>query len=184
MKLSKVSWLFLIIGVFVIAIVALGAVRSRQIVEQRQLNQELFSAQTKLNGLQIEQLTVKKTALEKQLNDTRAQSKTDRELLSQPIDSLEIGNTLFRLATTYGVQVAEVTSAGTSAVNLEGVKGMALSINTKVRGDVTPLVRFISQLNNELKTGVVKQADITIPAAAGEKPTANIQLAIYTYQES
>jgi len=183
MKLSKASWLFLIIGVFAIAIVALGAVRSKQVVEQRELSQELATAQVKLSGMQIEQLTVKKTALEKQLNDTMAQSKTDRELLSQPIDSLEIGNALFRLATAYGVQVTEVTSSGTSAVNLEGVKCSALSINARVKGDVTPLVSFISELNSELKTGVIKQVDITIPAAAGDKPTANIQLSIYTYQE-
>jgi len=93
------------------------------------------------------------------------------------------GNALFRLATAYGVQVTEVTSSETSAVNLEGVKCTALSINARVKGDVTPLVSFISELNNELKTGVIKQADITIPAAAEDKPTATIQLSIYTYQE-
>jgi hypothetical protein len=184
MKFSKVSLLFLIIGVFLIAIVGLGAVRSKQLVQQRDLNKELTTAQIKLGGLQVDQLTQKQDGLEKQLSDTMAQSKTDRELLSQPADTLAIGDTLFKLAQANGVEVVEVTSPGLTPANLEGVKCSALDINAKIKGDVLNLVNFIKDLNAALKTGIVKQVDITIsPATTGGAPTANIQLSVYTYQE-
>lgn len=184
MRLSKTSWLFLLIGIFIIALVGLGAVRSKQVVQQRQLNQELVTAQVKLNGFQIDQLTQKKTDLEKQLSQTLSQSETDRKLLSQPIDSIEIGNTLFRLAGTYGIKVTEVKSPGTTSVNLEKVKCSVLALTAKAEGDVPALVSFVSKLNDELTTGVVKSVEITIPdPTTGDKPTVNIQLSIYTYQE-
>ena len=184
MKFSKASLLFLIIGVFIIAIVGLGAVRSKQLVKQKDLNKELTTAQIKLKSLQVEQLTQKQDNLESQLSDTMAQSKTDRELLTQPIDALEIGDTLFTLAQANGVEVIEVTSPGLAAANLEGVKCAAQGMNARIQGEVPNLVNFIKQLNDALETGVVKQVDITLPSAAtGGLPTANIQLSIYTYQE-
>jgi len=184
MKFSKVSLLFLIVGVFIIAIVGLGAVRSKQLVQQRDLNKELTTSQIKLKGLQVDQLAQKQDELEKLLSDTMAQSKTDRELLSQPIDTLEIGNTLFKLAQANGVEVVEVNSPALAAANLEGVKCSVQGINTRVKGDVPNLVTFIKQLNGTLDTGIVKQADITVPSAPTVgMPTANIQLSIYTYQK-
>jgi len=45
MKLSKTGWLIIIIGVFVIILAGLGTVRSQQVREQDQLNEEYtFSA--------------------------------------------------------------------------------------------------------------------------------------------
>jgi uncharacterized membrane-anchored protein YhcB (DUF1043 family) len=64
LKLSKTSWLFLTIGIFIIMFVGLGAVRFQQINQQNQLNEELALAEAKLNEFQLEQLSSQKGELE------------------------------------------------------------------------------------------------------------------------
>jgi len=183
LKLSKTSWLFLAIGIFIIALVGLGAVRSNQVARQNQLDQELTQAQLRLKGFQIEQLSQRKRELERQLNQTLAKFEADRAVLSPPIDSIAISRTLFDIATTHHAEIVEINSPGLASVNLEGVRSSALAVNVRVKGDLPALVDFVADVNNSFKTGVFKSIEINVPeATSGEKASANIQLYLYAYQ--
>ena len=181
MKISKTSWLVIIIGVFIILLAGLGVIRSNQVQEHNNLKDTLALTQLKLRAIQLEQFSQRQEELEQQLSQAMAESESARSVLSQPIGSIMVSGLLFDLAEANSVNITEVTSAGMSDSNLEGVPCSALSIRAAVRGEVTDLVNFITSLNNELRTGVVSSMEINIPES-GEMPSARIQLVVYTHK--
>ena len=183
MKLSKTSWLIIPIGVFTILLAGLCVVHAQQVGQLGQLNDELAVAQLKLSGFQAEQPTERPAELEKQLSETKAQSETARTTLSQRVKIITISNTLFEIAKSYGVEVTEIKSSGMAENELEGVPCSALSLNARIEGEVANLVNFITRLNNELATGVVKSVEINIPeSTSANTSSANFQLVVYTHQ--
>ena len=68
-------------------------------------------------------------------------------------------------------------------LDLEGVTASELPLTMRAEGDVANLIDFVTRLNGDLTTGVVKSAEISIPETADEgKPSANIRLVVYSYQ--
>jgi len=184
LKLSKTSWLLLTAGIFIITFASLGAVRYQQANQQNQLNEQLTLAEAKLNEFQIEQLSYQKGELEKQLSQANAQLRTAKDTLSQPTGSIATSGTLFDTAKAYGVEVTELSSSGLVSEELEGVPCSVLSLAVRVEGDVSDLIGFIAELNNDFMSGVVQSVEISIPETISEEePSANIQLVIYTYQD-
>lgn len=182
MKLSKTSWLLITIGIFVIALAGLSVVRSQQVQQQNQLSEELTSAELSLKGIQLEQLSYQREELEKGLSLTTSQFEVARAMLSQPIESIAISSVLFDIAEAHGVELTEINSSGLASDELEGLTSSVLPLTAKIEGDVPNLVSFITGLNGDLTTGVVKSVNISIPEMAGEEASANIQLVVYTYQ--
>jgi hypothetical protein len=183
LKLGKTSWLIITIGIFSILLAGLCVVHAQQVNQLGQLNDELAVAQLKLSGFQTEQPAQQPTELEKQLSETKAQSETARTTLSQSVESITISNTLFETAESYGVEVIEIKSSGMAENELAGVPCSTLSLNARIKGEVANLVNFITRLNNELATGVVRSIEINIPeSTSANTSTANFQLVVYTYR--
>ena len=184
MKLSKRSWLLLAVGVSIIAFASLGAVRSQQASEQDQLYEELSLAELKLSRIQLKQLSSRQKELEKQLSQTISQSETTNVVLPQPTGSIVASDTLFDTAAACGVKVIAISSSGLATDEVEGTICYVLTLAVRVEGDVSNLISCITKLNDDLTNGVVKSVQISIPEATGEeKPSANIQLVIYTYYQ-
>ena len=184
LTITKTSWLIIIVGVFIIFLAGLGVIRSQQVEEQNQLNEKLAVAQSKLQVIQLEQLSHRQAELEQQLSETASESKSAKVILSQPVGSISISAIFFDIAEANNVEVTEITSSGMAEDKIEGVPCLALPLSTKVEGEVTDLVSFITQLNEDLTTGMVKSLDISIPETTERKPSAKIQLVVYTYQGS
>lgn len=182
MKLSKTSWLVIIVGIFVIALLGLGVVRSQQVQQQNQLSEELASAELRLKGIQLKPLSHQQEELENGLSQTRSQLEAVKAIVSQPIESITISSILFDTAEAHGVNLTEITSSSIASDRLEGLACSVLRLTAKVKGEVPKLVSFITGLNGNLTTGVMKSVEISIPEVAGEEASANIQLAVYTYQ--
>ena len=184
MKLSKKSLLIIAVGIFIIALVGLWTVHSQQVNELNQLKEKLNTAELKLSGLQPEKSSQRQEELERQLNQTISQSETARASLSQPIESIAISDIIFDIAEDYGVEVTEISSSGIANEELAGITCSALPLTAKVEGEVTDITSFITKLNEELATGVVRSVAISIPETTdeGEETSADIQVVIYTYR--
>lgn len=183
MKLSKISWLILTVGITIIAFTSLGIAHSQQVHKQNQLNEELSLAERRLNGLQFEELSSQQEELEKQLSQTISQLETAKTRLSQPAESIAASDALFGIAETCGVEVTEMSSSGPSSGDLEGVTCSVLPLTARVEGDVPNLISFVIKLNSDFMTGVVKSVDISVSEnTTEERSAANIRLLIYTYQ--
>jgi hypothetical protein len=184
LKLSKKSLLIIAIGIFIIALVGLWMVQSQQVNELNQLKEKLNTAELKLSGLQPGKLSQRQEELERQLSQTMSQSETARTSLSQPIESIAINDLLYDIAEAHNVEVTEISSSGIASEELAGITCSVLPLTAKVEGEVTDIARFITKLNEELATGVVKSVEIRIPETTdeGEETSADIQVVIYTYR--
>ena len=184
LKITRTSWLIIIIGFFIIILAGLGVIRSQQVEEQNELNQKLAVAQSKLQLIQLDQISQHQAELEQQLSETDSESESARVILSQPMGSIIINDLLFDVAEANNVEVTEIKSSGMVEQKIEEVPCLALSLVAKVEGEVTDLVGFISQLNEDMTTGVVESLEISIPETMERKPSANIKVVVYTYQGS
>ncbi|HEY82254.1 MAG TPA: hypothetical protein G4O01_03075 [Dehalococcoidia bacterium] len=181
-KLSRTGWLILTFGLFIIMLAGLGVVRFQQVSQQEALKEKLELVQTKLARIQTEKLSQRQKELEQELSQTLAEAQAAKEILSQPLNSLAISDLLWATAQASGVEIAELSSPGMSTAELEGVPCSVLSLTTRVEGELTGLVDFITGLNDALVSGVVKSAQINIPPPGEAKPSASIELAVYSYQ--
>ena len=185
MKLGKRSWLSIGIGLFLIVFVSLCMVYSQQTSMKNQLKEELNLAKSRLNSIQTEQLADRQSELEQQLEETMAQSEAARETLSQPMNSIIISDILFSTAEANSVNITEISSSVAGSVALEGVPCLELPLSAKIEGEVSNLVAFITQLNNDLASGIVKSVNLDISQPEGNgKSAASIQMVIYKYEES
>lgn len=183
MKLSKKSWIILIIFIPVIILSSLGVARSQQAQEQKQLSDELYLAGLRLNKLRLEQPSSRQKELEEQLRQTLSQLETAEATSPQPVKSIEINSTLLDTAKTHGVEVIEIGTSGPASGNLEGIPCRILTLTARVEGDAANLTDFIINLTDNLANSIVTSLEIRIPQATGsEKASANIKLAIYSYQ--
>jgi hypothetical protein len=182
MKLSKTGWLLITVGVFLIVLIGLGALRSQQIRQQNQLGEELSTVEIKLNGVQLEQLSRRQEELEQQLSQTVSKFDDARGTLSQSIGSLAISYILFDIADANSVEVTAVSSSGLTSSELGGLTCSALPVTTIIRGELTDIVDFVTRLNGELTTGVISSVEITVPEETGELTYAYIELVVYAYQ--
>ena len=184
MKLSKMGWLILTIGICLIAFSSVGAARAQRIEEQNQLREELSVAKLKLNKISLKELSAEREKLEEELSQILSQFEDTKAKFPQLTDSIGASDMLFKLAKTCEVEILEIGSSGLTTERLEGMTISVLPLSLKAEGEIFSLISFITRLNEDLTTGIVKSAEIIIPVAmeGGEQePSANIQLVIYTY---
>jgi len=183
LKLSKKFWIILTVIILIITFASLGVARSQQIDEKKRLIEEFSLAESRLNGLRFEQLSSQQKELEEQLSQTILQFETADATSPQPIRSVAVNDTLLDIAKTYGVEIIEISSSGPVSGELEGITCRVLTVTAKVKGDAPNLIDFTIHLIDSLTNGVVKSVEISIPEATKNvKPSANIKLAIYSYQ--
>ena len=183
MKLSKTSWLVLAVGIFVIFFAGLGLVRYQQIQQQNRLRWEISVAEHALKGTQPEQLFEEKTKLERQLGQATSQFEAVKAIFSQPVKAVAASSILFDIAEAHELEVTEISSLASDSDSLYGINCSVMSITARVEGDVTNLVSFIIDLNNQLVTDTIRSITITFPETGSEEnPSIDINMAIYTYQ--
>ncbi|MFC2018555.1 hypothetical protein ACFLU4_01190 [Chloroflexota bacterium] len=184
MKLSKGGWLVLTTGTAVVLFASLGMARSGQISEQAELDIELSVVSKRLDNVQLDQLLSQRRELEAQLDQTSDELEEVRAILSQPVESIAASESLFDIAAACSVEVMRLSTADASSAELAGIDCSSLELAARVEGEVADLISFIIKLNEDLETGVVESAEITIPGESEEetRPSVDIRLVLYTYQ--
>jgi len=183
LKLSKTSYLVIVLGVVACVFVFLWVMRGKQVQEQERLNDELSVAMMILDKIKSDEGLSQQEGLETQISQVLSQLETAKATLSQSTNSIAVSGTLFDIAGVAGVEITNISSSPHSAGDWEGVAFSVLPVTVTVEGDVPGILSFISSLNSDLNAAVINSAVITIPEATSEeKPSASIQLSIYTYQ--
>lgn len=190
MKLSRRTWIILLAGIFIIGLVSINTAYSKQDEERSQLNQELSVAQARLAQYAPEQDSAQELAsqqeeLESRLVLIETQLKSVKVGLAPSIQSIEVTNTLFKVAESCGVEITEIGSPGLNDEALEGLNYSMLILTVKAEGSVLKLVNFILGLSDEFPTGVVEAVEINVPEVTEEEtepPSANLELHIHTYE--
>jgi hypothetical protein len=183
MKISKKSWLIVAIGIFAIAFAGLWMVYSEHLGRKYQVMDELNSTRLRLQTINLDRMQQQQTDLEQQLEQTLASSRNAREVLSWPMESLAVNEVLFVIAEANNITITQINSAGINQEELYGVNCNSLPVTARIEGELTDLVAFVTQLNNDMATGVVKSVDITIPSGT-DPSTATVQMTVYSYEQS
>ena len=185
MKLSKKSWIIISIGLFLIGMIGLWTVYSQQSAVEKELKEELAVVNSKLNAIDLEQLAKKPGDLEQQLDETLAQSKTAREALSQPMNSIIVSDILFNIAEANSVNIVSISSSVANKAALDGVPCLALPVTASVEGGLHQLVDFVTELNGDYPSAEVNSFSVQIPYPADNTAlSASIQMVIYAYEGS
>jgi len=195
MKLSKATFIFLAVGIFVILAASLGMTYSQRNREQSQLKEELALAQQRLKKYPAQELSSQKKELESQLAKAESQLKAAKDSLYKSIESIETTDALFKIAKSCNVEVTGIRSPGVTTQQLEGVTLSSLPLTVTVEGNVLNLIDFVSKWTEGYQTGAVKSVEITVPEPPEEKtaeqggtkieeqkPSAIINVFIYTYE--
>ncbi len=181
-KLSKTSWIILIVGVMAVAVASLGTAYTQQNEERSRLDTELSKAALELEGFELDGFYVQQQELEKKLSLVLSEYEATKTALSPTIESIDIIDGLFRTADICGVEIITISSSEFSTSDLNEVTFRVLPIEVEIDGEITNIINFLNKLDNELSTGVVKSVNVQITEAdSTQEITASIRLNIYTY---
>jgi TolA-binding protein len=120
-------------------------------------------------------------------------------MLPDSVESIEYGEKLFALVDSSNLVVTILNASEPIEVQIEGITYSTTTFTLEVRGEVANILNFISAAvaDNDFKTAVLEPISMTIPElltdtekegmteeeiADLERPSAVINLTIYTYQ--
>jgi hypothetical protein len=185
LKISRKTWIITGVGVIAIVLIAVGLLRFQQVRERGKLEEQLSLSQSTSSGLQVSQLTLRQAELDGRLAQAQSQLEAVKAIFSKPFGDVITSGVLFDIAKTYNLEVTGITLSNPDTEELGGIAFAVTLINAKVEGDVTNIAGFVGALNNYFGIGTVRTIKINVPSGKiGEKPTADMQLALYTYQGS
>ncbi len=184
MKLKKIPWYKVGIGVFVLLAAILGLTYMREINDQDSNRQQLLELRSS-RALQTEEKMIT------QLNDLRtkistAESQTGsiKTELSQPAESGGTLDTLYTIAEKKRVRIESVAVGQVRPGTLGTVRFDVLSVGLEVAGMGENVSAFIFELGRAFPTGEVASVKIEGPDGfrANTTAAATIDLRIYSYK--
>jgi len=183
LKLSKKSWLTIIIGIVIIVIASLSGSYFQQINRYNTTNEELAQLQTNLDKMQISVLLSNKTELEEELSEKTLQLEDAQAQLSIPMASSIITKTLFDVAGNHHLKVNEMTSSSPRTETQDGVSLSETELTARVQGNLSNIIRFIIDLDKRFSTGVIRSVVINVPDSDDEDDsTVDFRMEIYTLE--
>jgi hypothetical protein len=169
MKLSKVSWIFLIIGIVVIAGVGLGMTRSQQATQQKELTTKLAQSRQKFTSINNDPLVVQKDQLTEQVKTYTSQINAAKGKLVSADDNISSINRILDAAVSCNVEMVGITSVAKVSGSLYGTNCDTLSFTLNVKGEIEAIKNYVIYLSKVFPTSLVK----TVAANSGEDaPTA------------
>ena len=186
LKLSKVSWLILSAGVFVVILAGLGITHAQQSEEETRLADELLTVEMRLNNVNVSQLQQQYEELQAQVEDSENQLDAVKDRLQQSIESVDVTERFFVIADNCDVEVVNInTTAISEDMLLDTIGCISISITAAVTGDLNDIIDFIISLNSGFATGYVRTSQISIPEDTSENvSTAGVQMTVYSYEGS
>ncbi|MFC1847627.1 hypothetical protein ACFLW5_02305 [Chloroflexota bacterium] len=181
--MSNRSWLIVLTGVFVIALVGLGIVYYQQTSQREELEQNIALEQSNLAKMNLENLTATQAEQEAQLSQVTSQFQSVKAILSQSTTSAVATDSLFDNAEKHSLEIIGVVSSIPIIENFEGIDASKIALTLKIEGDIDDIVSFVNELNNNFITGFIESVAITIAEpSTGEEDFAEIQLVIYNFR--
>lgn len=182
LKLSKTSWVVIIVGIVVVAFASLGIVRYQTFQDQGIAAEELAGLEGSINDLEVEPLYDQQDELQKKLDDIILQREVAEGDYRQQIESIGVTDDFFRIAQASGVEVINLSTSSVAEGGLSGTDWSELAVRARVEGDVSKIIGFVIRLNSDFAMSIVNSAVVTIEETEGAMPTGDINMVVYSYQ--
>lgn len=166
MKISRTSWIFIAIGILIIAGTCLGLARSQQTDRQKDLQEKLTLAQKKLASINNEELIAQKERLNLEIKGYQAQTAEVTRQLNFPEDSISVSGLLFKTAGSCKVNITQISSTGRTKADLYGTPCSSLSVNIEVEGCYDKISNFLFALSREFPTSTVSMVQASAAVSA------------------
>lgn len=175
MKLSRTSWIILTIGVLIIVSGSLGMARSNQLKEQRQVEENLTASNQQLKVLQTDKLLAEQQDLQAKIKNATEELIKSKGYLAQPTESILTSENLFNIAKLCKVEITEIASPGQGASKLGDISFSVLPVTVIINGEVSDIIRFVSDLHANFLTGMCQSVEVTIPLPEEDELEEEIQ---------
>jgi hypothetical protein len=183
LKLSRKSWLTIIVGAVIIAVASLSLNYYQQVQRYNQINAQFVQTQKSLEKTQIPKLLSSKSELEAELSEKTLQLENTQARLSIPIASSIITKTLFDVADNHRLEVGEMTSSSPHTETLEGIKLSQTELTARVEGNLSDIIHFIIDLNKRFNTSVIRSVTVDVPKDSSEENSSMVfKMDIYTIE--
>ena len=113
MKLSRIAWIILVIGIFVIASGSLYWLYLQEGPKQEGLSGQLSVVQAKIPKLAAERANLESTLteLEDKLAQVTSQLTTAKAVFPAAVESIEVDELLFGIAWDWGLEITSLTAS-------------------------------------------------------------------------
>ena len=194
MKLSKITWSILGIGIFAIGFFSLYALHSRELTAQEAIGSNLAKAQDALS-----KLIPQREDLESQLAEAETKLEAARASFPDLVESVDVDERLFELAEDNDLEIISITATAPKEEEVEGITYSVTRFNVDLNGDVVDILDYIDAITTgtDFTTATVEWASMDIPEPLTEdeiedenmdeeeieeyeKATAEIRFVIYT----
>ena len=184
MKLSKIAWLILVIGIFVIASGSLYWLYLQEGPKQEELNAQLSAVQAKIPKLAAERANLESTLteLEDNLAQVTSQLRTAKAVFPAAVESIEVDELLFGIAEDWDLEIISLTASEpsdlkvaveveTEDIEAEDVTYLVTSFDVYVKGEVSDILNFIHTIvtHRDFDTATVEIVSIVIPDPVSEE---------------
>jgi len=189
MKLSKIAWLILVIGIFVIASGSLYWLYLQEGPKQEELSEQLSVVQAKIPKLAAERANLESTLteLEDKLTQVTSQLKTAKAVFPATVESIEVDELLFGMANNWDLEIITLTASEPSDldveveveaedIEVEDVTYLVTSFDVDVKGEVSDILNFIHAIvtHRDFDTATVEIVSIIIPDPVSEEEKAGL----------
>lgn len=164
MKFSKLSWLILSIGIFIIGAVVLYVLYQQQTDEQDELNLNLTAANSSLPMLISESAALQSQldALEAELAEAVAALEDVKAELPKDIESSDYGVLLFKIAHDIDLDVWLFTATEPAKIILDDIIYESTIITMEVKNDREAILLFLTQIEVALDFNTTTIDSVTI----------------------
>jgi len=189
MKLSKIAWIILVIGIFVIASGSLYWLYLQEGPKQEELSGQLSTVQARIPKLAAERANLESTLteLEDKLAQVTSQLKTAKAVFPAAVESIEVDELLFGIAWDWGLEITSLTASEpsdlkvvveveTEDIEVEDVTYLVTSFDVDVKGEVSDILNFIHAIvtHRDFDTATVEIVSIIIPDPVSEEEKAGL----------
>ncbi len=185
-KISKISWLILSAGLFLVIMVSLGVTRSSQQKDQNRLEEELNLSTTRVDKIETEDMRPQLEDIQHRVDEAESLCIEAAQRLDQMIENVDVTDKFFAIAAHHDVQIDAMSNSRLSSQAVNGVELITASLGASVSGETSDIVDFIISLNDGYTTGYVQSAQININSESNDDgtttTTANIQMIVYSHE--
>jgi Tfp pilus assembly protein PilO len=175
-KLSRLSHVIVLVGVFVVLLGGMLFLINTQSARYAELRSEL----TSLQAILVKPVT-EKESIQVKIDKVEAEIESSNEVFPKLEQSTDIVNSLYDLAESNDVVI---TKASTVMPDLRQVKTSypALTFTLSLDGQVPKFQNFLLAVGDRYPTSEIRRVDITIADEEGEEDKADITIDVHCYQ--
>jgi hypothetical protein len=183
MKLSKVFWVILIIGITAIGGYLLFQLYTEATDEKEVLGQSLSTAQSALPSLATTQEGIQQeiTDLEAALSAAYSELGEAEAKFLETVSGITYGDILFFQAQVLDLEITSFSSSSLYSTSINDLSYEAIDITINLNGSMPSILSYLSiiELASDFKTTNLETTSISITTTSDTAATINIQILAY-----